>query len=476
MWRFLYFTLVLVLNSTLQLKGYIFTRPSHHISRSIRVQDSIDTTDKVIYLQDFESAMDARNYRPASIPYDTDVLGMLNFCLRNSDSVLSGPSRSKILNEATNMVFKAIMIGFTPLVDDIVEKLKTMRLLLPSSPCVLDLEERNAMMKNMTESATVSESRRIENCENDLEIAECYMQWLEDLVTIGVTHDDAVLGGIYDRGYKRLLTVLKDTRCRFPRRNENIRPVPIDQNICLSLLDTKLAYDRTSKTKELNTLSNIVARCVLYGAVYERSFIARYLDQYAPEFASIWSIPGGKRCQESLYLQALALLLKRNLAIAEVAITAPADDNLFFKENELENDQFLRSNLRDGMNSILTSSSEDKSSPNLRLFDTYQNAFYRVVEVCLTEIGSNNMIPQNEEVFQNFLVWEQALRRNLTMDLWNKNPAELVGTWELVDVAGSGSLKSIMTTSPDIYFESIDGVSIVTYMLLVCCCLYDGRK
>lgn len=46
-----------------------------------------------------------------------DFLGMINFCLRASDNGLSGPSRSKLLNEITNVVFKDIMIGFEPAIE-----------------------------------------------------------------------------------------------------------------------------------------------------------------------------------------------------------------------------------------------------------------------------------------------------------------------------------------------------------------------
>ena len=43
-----------------------------------------------------------------------DYMGMINFCLEPSDSGLSGPSTTKLLNEVTNEVFRVIMIGFEP--------------------------------------------------------------------------------------------------------------------------------------------------------------------------------------------------------------------------------------------------------------------------------------------------------------------------------------------------------------------------
>ena len=56
------------------------------------------------------------------IPVDNleiDYLGMIDFCLRERDNALSGPSRSKKLNKITNDIFKALIIGFKPSVDQV---------------------------------------------------------------------------------------------------------------------------------------------------------------------------------------------------------------------------------------------------------------------------------------------------------------------------------------------------------------------
>jgi hypothetical protein len=47
---------------------------------------------------------------------------MINFCLQSSDRALSGPSRSKVLNELTNDVFKAVMIGYDPWTDEVLSR------------------------------------------------------------------------------------------------------------------------------------------------------------------------------------------------------------------------------------------------------------------------------------------------------------------------------------------------------------------
>lgn len=466
-----------------------------HSTQSTSLQrDRIAHSQLTAYLPDYDSTVDVGGVSKAiTPPFEADVLGMLNFCLRNSDTALSGPSRSKILNDATNLVFKAIMIGFEPLVDETLLKLEAYKGMMKTAPCVLDPDERNAQRKREEIAARAAEAasakavmdsfssppedpaavasavaRRIESCETDLSTAYRYVDWLTDLLKTGGLHNNVILGGIYDRGYKRLLTLLKDLNCRFPKDvKERFRPVPADQNICLSLLDMKLPAGRTSKTRALNKWSNIAARCILYGGKHERTSIATFLEKHASEFAQTWT-PNDPRSQESLYLRALALLLRENLAVAEVAITAQAPDAVSPEDAAAELALAIASSSASDPTAASTPLITAVSDPsNLRLFDTYQNAFHRVVEVCLTEIGKQDsplMLQQSsrqneDEILQNFLVWEQGLRRNLTMDLWNKNPTELTGRWELVDVAGTGSLKTLMTSAPEVFFEAIDGVN-----------------
>lgn len=516
------------------------------------------------FLGDFPGNGEVRTLKSALEKVETDIFGQLNFCLRQSDTVLSGPSRSKVLNEITNEVFKAIMIGFPPIVDEVLQRIDYYRNLTTHAPCVLDPNEKNPIKSKPTENITI-----IENCETDLIVAQTYITWLEDLLIRGNTKNSILLGGIYDRGYKRLLTLLKDAHCRFPA-DETIefRPIPLDHNICLSLLDVQFTSTNTpsnnndnnaankevkehsnpsflyhfpsTKTQVLNQISNIVVRCILYGSKKDRTHIANYIDTvFLLQFANNW-MKGNMKSQEILYLKALVILLKDNLAAAEAAIAFNRDTILkepssFFKTKLRESDQsqsnddesiwnrelsdisdeeFLLyfedmvvsnypstttitpspwpSSSPSSSNSSISSSTssvnvieptafsnskvyeypvneeeeadEEDQIENLRLYDTYQNAFHRVVEVCLTEIGSQQSsvddinLPQTDEFVQSFLTWEQALRRNLTVDLWNKNPEELSGTWELVNVGGRGSLNAIMIGSTETLFQAVDGV------------------
>lgn len=516
------------------------------------------------FLGDYPGNGEPRTLKSALEKVETDIFGQLNFCLRQSDTVLSGPSRSKVLNEITNEVFKAIMIGFPPIVDEVLQRIDYYRNLTTHAPCVLDPNEKNPIKSKPTENITI-----IENCETDLIVAQTYITWLEDLLIRGNTKNSILLGGIYDRGYKRLLTLLKDAHCRFPA-DETIefRPIPLDHNICLSLLDVQFTSTNTpsnnnnnnaankevkehsnpsflyhfpsTKTQVLNQISNIVVRCILYGSKRDRTHIANYIDNiFILQFANNW-MKGNMKSQEILYLKALVILLKDNLAAAEAAIAFNRDTILkepssFFKTKLRESDQsqsnddesiwnrelsdisdeefFLYfedtvvsnypstttitpspwpSSSPSSSNSSISSSTssvnvieptafsnskvyeypvneeeeadEEDQIENLRLYDTYQNAFHRVVEVCLTEIGSQQSsvddinLPQTDEFVQSFLTWEQALRRNLTVDLWNKNPEELSGTWELVNVGGRGSLNAIMIGSTETLFQAVDGV------------------
>lgn len=435
-------------------------------------------------IPDYLAVADVRSVKPNLITgVDTDFLGMINFCLRQSDNALSGPSRSKVLNEITNVVFKSIIIGFQPLIDQTLDKFPYYRHLAERSPCVLDPDEKKMQSSRQpripstrmtsstsfaaTPSATAVEAGEsvpvIENCEIDQKVALTYIDWLQDLLEKGEVHHDAVLGGIYDRGYKRLLTVLRDANCRFPIRGsgQSFRPIPMDQNICLSLVDLR-AHEGSgeTKTKLLNRISNIVTRAILFGGKKERLMIAEFIENHRSDFAQHWA-NGDMNSQEVLYLRVLELLLKENLSAAEAAIT-------FVGEEDREKDATLlttnkEKEIRPLNESFSLNFSFPSSSPvKLRLYDTYQNAFHRVVEVCLTEIGSQsgNYLPQNDEMVENFLLWEQTLRRDLTVELWDMHPQEMLGTWQLVDVAGTGSLSSITTTSEEIISEPSTGLKV----------------
>lgn len=124
---------------------------------------------------------DINAFRPLRVPpsaFETDFLGMINFCLRNVDNTLSGPSRSKVLNEISNDVFKAIVIGYAPLIADVVVKFPVYKTMIERTECKLDRG------LNSDTGDTVI----IDNCDLDLQVSLIYMNWLQDLIERGVAH------------------------------------------------------------------------------------------------------------------------------------------------------------------------------------------------------------------------------------------------------------------------------------------------
>lgn len=319
----------------------------------------------------------------SSLAIETDYMGMVNFCLRTTDTALSRSSRSKVLNTVTNDVFKAIMIGDESLIETTLKKFESYGELVDSSECILSSEDGEM---SSPEAYSIG-------CTRDALTARIYIDWLFKLFTHGITQDDTVLGGIYDRGYKRLLTTLRNAGCVF--KSDGTRPAPQDSNICLSVLDLKFPSNQPSKTKELNHISNCVARAMLYGGTRERRELASSLRSRSQGFASRWRLEG--LSQELVYLEALSVLLEEGVEVAASAVSSSACEGVFGV-----------SNVTGSINAI----PELMHQHSLRLFDTYLNAFQRVLEKCLNEMGTRgNLIPQNDDVLNNFVNWEQSVRR-----------------------------------------------------------------
>jgi len=358
----------------------------------------------------------------------------VNFCLRESDTALSVASRSKVLNAVTNNVFRSLIIGNERLVKDTMQLFEAYRDMVDETPCDLSGE--------LTSANTLDLERA---CVQDQLTARLYMDALFDVLSTGTTRD-MVFGGIYDRGYKRLLTTLRDAGCKF--LEDGRRPVPKDVNICLSLLDLSTGdYLRPSKTKTLNELSNCVSRAILYGSRAEQRRLATIIEDSLPRMILDWNNetvpitstssvdmatgPGG---QEAVYTRALVLYLREGLSAAQQAVALPGGSNSQTPEEDFR--------------WVVDESRELTGMfPPLRLYDVYLNAFYRVVELCLNELsvmGSSS--PLNDNAMMEFVQWEQSVRRNLTEKVWDPNPAELSGSWELIDIAARGNLEAMLAT------------------------------
>lgn len=116
----------------------------------------------------------------------------------------------------------------------------------------------------------IEKTNKVDLCARDLLIAKIYFDRLHDILTTG-SINDGILGGIYDRGNKRLLTTLKDCGCAF---EPNSRPKPVDQGICLSLLDKSVSVTRkiSSKTKFELIVKFSVLRCFVWTTIRKTYF------------------------------------------------------------------------------------------------------------------------------------------------------------------------------------------------------------
>lgn len=239
---------------------------------------------------------------------------------------------------------------------------------------------------------------------------------------------------------------------------------------------------------------------MIYGTKKDKLFIASHFDDIAIDYVNKW-LNNDQKSQEFYFLKVLSVLLRDGLNAAEAISTF---SGLFYDKSSSSKDDTVNNDDNDGNNNniaftkdvvqgattmfknevlgviipstgstattsttistIIPSSSTttstnvvvvdgmnlDVKQPMYRLYDTYQNAFYRVIEMFIVETTNIKSTAtyadvsntQRDELIVNFLGWEQGLRRNLTIDLWKKNPMELAGTWELIDI---GDMKNIMT-------------------------------
>ena len=411
----------------------------------------------------------------------TDILGDVNFCLRSTDGALTGPTRSKLLNSLTNSVFKAIVIGSESQVNRVLSEFDDYRIkvgqcsnngtLCDFESTSADLMPLEATLPSRTGTEIPTSASLVVTADGeelnmitpltekeDLTLAQTYIDTLEVLLQGGQFHEGdsdsqsgkkpKFVGSMYDRGYRRLLTVLKDAGCRFQESGRGRPMPPADQNICMSILDTMMSADTPSVTRRLNKISNMVSRAMLYGNKKEKDSLAEALKGHVPSFVSHETYAVDPDGQEVTYLRALAYLLEYGLGPAQEQIAGQLSNTGAFGESVIAG----------GIGSVTV-----ERDGSLRLYDAYTNAFQRVVEVCVGEIASRRIptaVAQDDDFLLNFVLWEQSLRRNLTADMWAPNPQELAGDWELIDISGMGTLSSVMVNDPDIYFAMKKGVSV----------------
>ena len=289
--------------------------------------------------------------------------------------------------------------------------------------------------------------------------------------------------GIYDESYKRVIGVLKSVgailevlpgtdRFQISRKLD-------DQDICLSMLDKiaiqkgssekdtdstndsnneaeagsdstsekkrglmfwkknnplniMLSEDEPTMTRQLNSLSNIVLRALLFGGDQELLVLSETLDSNRSPFAERW-YPGTGEPSDVLenetrpglqYLNSLVLLLRK--AYDEGVVTS------------LE--------------------------PAVGLIQSYSNSYERLM-ASLLELGSGYIRPMTTNVMSmpkprtakeelgRFAVWESNFRSSGGET--TSYPEDLEGTWEVKDVVG-GETIGIST----VVFEPNGGVNV----------------
>jgi len=271
--------------------------------------------------------------------------------------------------------------------------------------------------------------------------------------------------GIYDESYRRIVGVLRTVGTVFEGQpfsgTSSIAPILLNQDICLSMLDKiQLKRDKDDKnivivetknnkndneddsnnnnednddsdelggllrsakeptmTRELNSLSNIVQRALLFGGDQEILVLFETLVADRPRFAERW-------------------------------YPASGDVN---DEQELEEEK------RPGVqyfNCLLKLLSEcynygvvSTLAPPLPLIVSYANSYERLMAT-LVELGSGYIKPapgdvmslpkprNSKEELGRFAVWESTFRQQNGADV-SAYPEDLVGKWEVQDLIGS---------------------------------------
>lgn len=136
---------------------------------------------------------------------------------------------------------------------------------------------------------------------------------------------------------------------------------------------------------------------MLYGGFNEKKLLVEYLLLFKSELSKKWTLPS--YAQELQYIDALVMLLDRGVAVAADSLMSAPPSGVFGM-----------SNVSGTIDELLPTAVV--VAPKVQLFDTYLNAFQRVLENCLSEIGMRgNSVPQNDDVLNNFVLWEQSVRR-----------------------------------------------------------------
>ena len=183
---------------------------------------------------------------------------------------------------------------------------------------------------------------------------------------LNVHETKAALAAAYHEPYARVIDTLLSNNCEFRSmglKEPKVRPR--DRDICLSLYDT--ITGAPTRTKQLNALSNRVARTMLYGDEEDVAKLVRGMQTGRQAFLDEW-VAGDERTDEAFYYDSL-------LASLQTGLDAPA--------------------------------------PPAAMGGGYSNAYQRFMAFLVQELGSRPASVDGE-LFDSFVRWESSLRKNLT--------------------------------------------------------------
>jgi hypothetical protein len=209
----------------------------------------------------------------------------------------------------------------------------------------------------------------------------------------------------------------KSIRLKFWRKNEETKE-EVGEEIELNSEDlggVLLSAEEPSMTRQLNALSNIVQRALLFGGDQELLVLSETLDADKPGFIQRW------------------------YPSETIEMTSPEDE-------QRPGVQYLNCLVQ-----LLKECYENRMAgldPPLPLIGSYMNAYERLTAT-LVELGSGYIKPTSkslplprtaQEELGRFAVWETNFRQSAGTSDVAAYPEDLVGTWQVQDEVGGETI------------------------------------
>mmetsp|Transcript_24227 Transcript_24227/g.35895 ORF Transcript_24227/g.35895 Transcript_24227/m.35895 type:complete len:654 (-) Transcript_24227:84-2045(-) len=302
--------------------------------------------------------------------------------------------------------------------------------------------------------------------------AEAYLECVLSLATSGIESNrvqEVLQDGVpYQESYRRLILVLERVGIQLLEDDNGgrrkIAPQLVDGDICLSMLDklsSKSASasssndnknnsnskttggillstdddDSITVTRQLNILSNIVQRTLLFGGDDELLVVADTLEEDQTIFQSRYPSQGDAWA----YYQVLIQLLRTAHKEGSISLNNNSDNNMARSLcNAYANayDRLTAACVELGSGYFFSASSTADVSSSSSGESTNVDSSVNLAQVFSTE---SLPIPKSPvEELGRFATWESKVRGALSSDDTNqeKLPTDLVGTWQIQEDVG----------------------------------------